>query len=204
MVVNDRGKLIGDFGQFQLLVEPQMFTQGYLPAGVSLSRIHTVDQSLNYTILFFSCCNIFISFPFFSTFTTLDLDNVFCLVLRYCWRIFDKEQNVLVVLLVSQLLLQRKRYELYTKAWHHAFHTYISVPENHSNQCFNGLRPCKQQVLKSSVSLSWSVRQITSHWTINSDLAVLAMFTRLCYTCFALPSPFLFPKRDPDFSLVHR
>lgn len=59
MLVNDRGERIGDLGQFQLLAESKMFTEGYLPAGASLSRIHTVDQSLNYTILFLSCCNIF-------------------------------------------------------------------------------------------------------------------------------------------------
>lgn len=47
MLLNDRGKLIDDLGQFQLLAEPQMFKEGYLPAGTSFSRIHTINQSLN-------------------------------------------------------------------------------------------------------------------------------------------------------------
>jgi hypothetical protein len=53
MPTDDRGKLIGDLGQFQLLAEPQIFTvEGYFLAGTSLLRIHTADQSLKYMILF--------------------------------------------------------------------------------------------------------------------------------------------------------
>jgi len=70
MPADDRGKLIGDLGQFQLLAEPHIFmVEGYLPAGTSLLRIHTAYQGLKYTILFL----FIISFPAFCTFTTLDL-----------------------------------------------------------------------------------------------------------------------------------
>ena len=53
MLADDRGKLIGDLGQFQLLAEPHIFmVEGYLPAGTSLLRLHIAYQSLKYTILF--------------------------------------------------------------------------------------------------------------------------------------------------------